>query len=135
MEEEQKGSIWHKIMPNHKYRIWRKDFNGQTFYNILVTQKEYDNTESKYYIPVTFKKGVSVDNQTDIKIIKAIENLRSNKNVEDKYKSYAPIFSYMITEFEIVERKEQQEAQAYQKFQETLNENEMEDAQNAELPF
>lgn len=124
MKEEPKESIWHKIVPNYKYRIWRKDFNGKTFYNILVSQKEYDNTESKYYIPVTFKKGIEVANETDIIIKHAIENLRSNKNVEDKKKPYCPIFSYMITDFEIVPRKEQQEAQAYQKYQETLNENE-----------
>ncbi len=134
--EEEKGSIWHKIMPNHKYRIWRKDFNGNTFYNILVSQKEYDNTESKYYIPVSFKKGIEVANETDIVIKKAIENLRSNKNVEENKRPYAPIFSYMITEFEIVEREEQKQAQAYQKFQETLNENELdEEIKNAELPF
>lgn len=134
--KEEKGSIWHKIMPNHKYRIWRKDFNGNTFYNILVSQKEYDNTESKYYIPVSFKKGIEVANETDIIIKKAIENLRSNKNVEENKRPYAPIFSYMITEFEIVEREEQKQAQAYQKFQETLNENELdEEIKNAELPF
>ena len=134
--EEEKGSIWHKIMPNHKYRIWRKDFNGNTFYNILVSQKEYDNTESKYYIPVSFKKGIEVANETDIVIKKAIENLRSNKNVEENKRPYAPIFSYMITEFEIVEREEQKQAQAYQKFQETLKENELdEEIKNAELPF
>lgn len=124
MKEEPKESIWHKIVPNHKYRIWRKDFNGKTFYNILVSQKEYDNTESKYYIPVTFKKGIEVANETDIIIKHAIENLRSNKNVEESKKQYCPIFSYMITEFEIVEREEQKQAQAYQKYQETLNENE-----------
>lgn len=126
-EEEKKGSIWHKIMPNHKYRIWRKDFNGKTFYNILVSQKEYDNTESKYYIPVSFKKGIEVDNETDIIIIKAIENLRSNKNVEESKRPYAPIFSYMITEFEVVEREEQKQSQAYQKYQDILSENETED--------
>ena len=124
MKEEPKESIWHKIVPNHKYRIWRKDFNGKTFYNILVSQKEYDNTEYKYYIPVSFKKGIEVANETDIIIKKAIENLRSNKNVEESKRQYCPIFSYMITEFQIVEREEQKQAQAYQKYQETLNENE-----------
>lgn len=121
---EKEPTIWRKIETNHKYRIWRKDFNGKTFYNILVSQKEYDNTESKYYIPVTFKKGIEVANETDIIIKHAIENLRSNKNVEESKKQYCPIFSYMITEFEIVEREKQKQAQAYQKYQETLNENE-----------
>ena len=122
--EEQKPTIWRKIETNHKYRIWKKEYNGDTFYNIMVEQKNNDGTKTKYYIPVTFKKGVNVDNETDIKIIAGIENLRSNKNVEDKKKPYCHIFSYMITDFEIVPRKEQQEAQAYQKFQDTLNENE-----------
>lgn len=135
MEENNSQSpIWRKIEVNHKYRIWRKDYNGRTFYNILVTQKEFGDAESKYYIPVTFKKGVSVDNETDIKIISGIENLRVNKNVEEKYRPYCPIFSYMITDFEIIQRKEQQEEQAYQKYQETLNENES-NTQKLDLPF
>lgn len=129
--EEKEPIIWRKIEPNRKYRIWRKDYNGSTYYNIQVTQKEYDGTESKYYIPVAFKKGISVDNQTDIKIIKGIENLRKNK-----LDQYNPIFSYMITEFEIIENEEQKEQQAYQKYQDTLNENELEEEiKNAELPF
>lgn len=122
MEEENKREIWHKIMPNHKYRIWRKDYNGQTFYNIQVTQRNYNADDSKYYIPVTFKKGVEIPNETDIIIIKAIENLRENKNVDEKYKSYYPIHSYMITEYEIVERQEQIEQKAYDDFRNNLNE-------------
>lgn len=125
--EENKDTIWRKIEPNHKYRIWRKDFNGKTYYNILVQQKNFDDSISKYYIPVTFKKGVEVANETDIKIKKGVENLRKNKNDE-----YNPIFSYMITEFEIIERQEQKEAQAYQEFQDNLNENEI---NNDSLPF
>lgn len=126
MEEEKKGSIWYKIMPNKKYRIWRKDFNGQTFYNIRVSQKQYDDSTKYYYIPVTFKKGVEVPNETDIKIIKAIENIRENKNVEEKVRPYNGIMSYLITEFEIVERQEQIESQALDEYNATLEENEIE---------
>ena len=136
MEEDKKEyKIYRRIEVNHKYRIWRKDFNGRTYYNILVNQKNYDDTESRYYIPVTFKKGIEVDNMTDIKIIKGTENLRANNYVEDNKKPYCPIFSYMITEFEIIENEEQKKDQAYKKYQETLNENELEEVSNAELPF
>lgn len=127
MEEEKIPTIYHKIEAGRKYRIWRKDYNGQTFYNIMVEQKQYDDTKKRYYIPVVFKKGVSVENQTDIKILSGIENLRENKLVEDKVKSYYPIFSYTITDFEILERQEQIEAEAYDEFRENLNENEMVD--------
>lgn len=136
MPEEEKPTIWRKIEPNHKYRIWRKDFNGKTFYNILVSQEEYDKTKSNYYIPVVFKKGISVANETDIIIKKAIENLRSNKKVEEKDRKYYPVFSYTITEFDIVEDEEQKKKEAYDKYQETLNENESEAINETEdLPF
>lgn len=134
-EEKEQPIIWRKIEPNRKYRIWRKDFNGKTFYNIIVNQKEYDGTESRYYIPVTFKKGIEVQNQTDIKIIKGIENLRANNNVEDSKKPYSPIFSYMILEFETIEREEQKKNEALEKFYDNLTENEMKEVENAELPF
>lgn len=135
-DEEKSYKIYHKIEPNRKYRIWRKDFNGKTYYNILVNQKNYDSTESRYYIPVTFKKGIELDNMTDIKIIKATENLRANNYVEDTKKPYCAIFSYMITEYEIVENEEQKKDQAYKKYQETLNENEqVEIDENQDLPF
>ena len=49
-QEENKKGIWRKIEEGKKYRIWRKDYNGQTFYNILVEQKQYDKTKKKYYI-------------------------------------------------------------------------------------
>lgn len=136
MEENTEPKILRKIEPNRKYRIWRKDFNGKTFYNIMVSQKQYDDTELKYYIPINFKKGISVANETDIKIIKAIENLRENKKVEEKDQKYYPVFSYTITEFEIIENEEQKENEAYKKYQEKLNENEIEQAnETQDLPF
>lgn len=136
MEENTEPKILRKIEPNRKYRIWRKDFNGKTFYNIMVSQKQYDDTELKYYIPINFKKGISVANETDIKIIKAIENLRENKKVEEKDQKYYPVFSYTITDFEIIENEEQKENEAYKKYQEKLNENEIEQAnESQDLPF
>lgn len=136
MEESIEPKILRKIEPNRKYRIWRKDFNGKTFYNIMVSQKQYDDTELKYYIPINFKKGISVANETDIKIIKAIENLRENKKVEEKDQKYYPVFSYTITDFEIIENEEQKENEAYKKYQEKLNENEIEQAnETQDLPF
>lgn len=124
-EEEKKGTIWHKIEPNHKYRVFRKDYNGQTFYNIQVSQKQYDGTTKKYYVPITFKKGVEVQNETDIVILKGMENLRENKNAPEKVRPYCPIMSYMIVEFEEYKSEEMIMQNAYDEFRENLNENEM----------
>lgn len=130
MEEEKECKIYHKIEPNRKVRIFKNTFNDRDYYKIQITQKHYGKDETeKFYIAVNFKKGVSLDNETDIIIKEAYENFRSNPK-----DGYNPILYLTITDFEIVERQEQLEEQAYEKYQETLyeNENEITDAQ---LPF
>ena len=129
MEEEKKefSGIGYKITAGKKYRIWRNDYNGRTYYNIQITQKNYDGTIDKYYRPVEFSKGVDLANGTDIIIKSGFENLWSNKN--DKHN---PITTIRITEFEIVENKELMEKQAYADFQQNLYEMKQEDP---DLPF
>ena len=135
MEQEKK--IFYKIVEGKKYRVFKKRFNDNVFYNIQVTQKMYDGTVKKWYRPVTFKKGVELDdpdgNGIDIIIRCAYENLRENKKDE-----YNPITTLMVTDFELVERQEQIEAAAYKNYQENLN-NEEEDGyvsiSESDLPF
>ena len=119
MEEEKKGKHPYKVMIGDKIRVFRKDYNGNTFYNVQITQKNYDGTVSKYYRPLTFKKGVEVANETDIIIKDMFENLRANKK-----DSYNPITALMITEFDTVERQEQLEQEALADFRDNLEENE-----------
>lgn len=119
--------IAYKIMPDKKYRVWRKEWNNNIYYNIMVSQTNYDGTVSKWYRPISFKKGVDVPNETDIIIKKAVENLRANK-----VDPYNPITSLMVLEFEIVENQEAKEQQAYADFRDNLEEQE---EQEYELPF
>lgn len=123
MEEEH--SIGYKIRADFRYRVFRKDLNGKTYYNIRISQSNYDGTTTEWYRPVNFKKGVEVPNCTDIIIYKGFENLRPNP--KDKYN---PITSIMITEFETVENKQLEVKQALEDYQQNLKENEME-----ELPY
>ena len=117
--QEKEEKIYHKIEPGNKYRVWKSTFNDRTYYKIQVVQKEYDGTKTQYYVGLQFKKNVELDNQTDIIIHKAYENFR--KNPLDKYN---PIVYLMVTDFEICERQEQIESQAYADFQQNLYENE-----------
>lgn len=126
-EKEVKQEIGYKIMAGRKYRVWRKDYGGKTFYNIEVTQKNYDGTILKFYRPVTFKRGVDLVNGTDIIIKAGFENLRPNSK-----DSYNPITAIMITDFETVENKELMERQAYADYQQNLYEMEQEEP---DLPF
>ena len=134
MEQKEKFKIYHKIEPNRKIRVFKNTYNDKTFYKVQITQKNYDNTEFKAYMPVQFKKGVELNNETDIIIIEAYENFRPNPK-----DSYNPIYYLNITEFEIQKRQEQLEEQAYEKYQEALNENENQNnkeiLKDAELPF
>ena len=134
MEEKNEPIISYKIMAGRKYRVFKQTFdkNGsgdKVFYKIQMSQKMYDDTTKHWYKQVVFKKGVDLPNETDIIIHHAIENLRDNRL--DKYN---PVSYLMITDFEIVERQEQVEAQAYADYQNKLNENEMEMSEE-DLPF
>lgn len=126
MKEEEKDIIYHKIEAGKKIRVFKSTYHERNYYKVQVTQNEYDGTKSKYYINLQFKKGVDLDDPdgkgTDIIIHKAYENFR--KNEKDPY---APIMYLMVTDFEIVERQEQVEKQAYADFQQNLYENELGD--------
>lgn len=129
MEEERLDEVSYKIKSGLRYRVWRRDLNDRTYYNIIVKQKNYDGTESTWYRPVTFKKGVEVANETDIIIKSGFENLRNNP--KDKYN---PITSIMITEFETLENKEKIQEKAFEDYKQCLSENEIE-LQDDDLPF
>lgn len=119
--KELKDTIWRKIEVGKKYRIWRKDYNGRTFYNIRISQKQFDETSKYYYVPVTFKKGVEVSNETDIIIKSGIENIRDIPFVPENKKTYYPCLSYIITDFEKVENQKISEAEALSEFRDNLS--------------
>lgn len=112
--------IYHKVEAGRKIRVFKNTYNDQVYYRVQVKQKNYDKTEDIFYVPLQFKKGVVLENQTDIIIHSAYENMRKNPRDE-----YNPIYYLVVTDFEIVERQEQVEKQAYADFQQNLYENEI----------
>jgi hypothetical protein len=130
MEENKEYKIYHKVEAGRKIRVFKNTYNDRNYYRVQVKQKNYDNTEDIFYVPLQFKKGVELENQTDIIIKEAYENMR--KNPKDEYNQ---ITYLVITDFEIVEREEQIQAQAYKDFQDNLFENEQEDMLESSLPF
>lgn len=129
MEEKEEFTVFYKIMGGKKFRVFKNTYNDKDFYKIQVSQKNYDGTVDKFYKPVTFKKGVELDNESDIIIEEGYENLR--KNPKDEYN---PISTIMITKFTLCERQEQIEKDAYAEFQQTLSENEQV-IDESDLPF
>lgn len=129
-EKEELVGIGYKIMPERKYRVFRKDYNGRTFYNIQITQKEIDGSTTKYYRPVTFKRGVEVENNTDIIIHKGLENLRHNSK-----DAYNPISAILILEFEEIKTNDQIEEEAFNQYQKDLDDLDNDELDKYELPF
>lgn len=130
MGEQKEDKIYHKVEAGRKIRIFKNTYNDQNYYRIQVKQKHYDDTEDIFYVPVQFKKGVELENQTDIIINEAFENMRINSKDQ-----YNPIYYLVITKFTIVEREEQVQAQAYKDFQDNLYANEQEEINMDDIPF
>lgn len=130
MEEEKQPMIYYKIMAGKKYRVFKNTYNDRNYYRIQVKQTNYDKTEDIYYINVQFKKNVELSNESDIIINEAFENIRPNKL--DKYNG---IHYLVITDFTLVEREEQLQAQAYKDFRDNLDQNENMDIDASQLPF
>ena len=131
-ENKEEYKIYHKVEAGRKIRVFKNTYNDQNYYRVQVKQKHYDNQEDIFYVPLQFKKGVELENSTDIIIKKAYENMR--KNPKDEYNQ---ITYLVVTDFEIVEREEQVQAQAYKDFQDNLyaNENESDVIDSSQLPF
>lgn len=119
-EKKQKSVIYHKIEPGKKYRVWKQTINDVDYYRIGFTQKNYEGSSQQFYEPITFKKGVSIPNQTDIIIHEAYENVRYNP--KDKYNG---IFYLVITDFEMVKSQDQIAEEALNEYNETIEENEV----------
>lgn len=129
-ENKEEYKIYHKVEAGRKIRVFKNTYNDRNYYRVQVKQKNYDNTEDIFYVPLQFKKGVELENQTDIIIKEAYENMR--KNPKDEYNQ---ITYLVITNFEIVEREEQVQAQAYKDFQNNLYENEQQEINMDDIPF
>lgn len=119
---EGKNNIYYKIDTEHNYKIYKNTYGGKDYFQIMVEQKNFDGTKTKYYKKVRFSKITPPENGDIIRIKWGFENLFPNKN--DKYN---PVSELMIMDYEKVENSEINENKAYQEFQTTLNENEIDD--------
>lgn len=86
------------IATDKMHMIFRKDYEDRTLYTTSISKKKQDGTYEKAYIPVQFKKGVELENQTNIYIKNAWITFYKNK--ENK-----PVFYIFINEFNTVEEQ------------------------------
>lgn len=117
------------IQTDKMQMIFRNDYdNGNVSYVMGISKKKQDGSYDNAYIPVQFKKEVSLENQTNIYIKKAW--LSFYKNKEGK-----AVFYIFISEFNTVH----QEANSYEKSSIKTETNALESLDltidDSELPF
>lgn len=119
-EKEQEDYIIYKINTKNFYKVYKSSHGGKDYYKVMIAQKNYDNTEDRFYKQISFKKNLTPpDDGALIRIKKGIENLYTN-NID----KYNPISSILVLEYELKEDKEKEKAKAYDEFGQNLAENE-----------
>lgn len=86
------------IQTDKMQMIFRKDYEDRTVYTMGMSKKKPDGTYDNAYIPVNFKKGVELENQTNIYIKSAW--LTFFKTKEGK-----PMFYIFINDFNTVQEQ------------------------------
>lgn len=119
MEEERKEYAIRKINNKSWYKVYVSGANGKTFYKLLLSQKDYQGNVKNYYQNVTFSRKLKAPNDGEqVRLIGFIENIFG----DDKYN---PRYSYTITDFEVKQTQEQKEAQAFDEYHSTMQDNDM----------
>ena len=116
------------IQTDKMQMIFRKDYEDRTVYTMGMSKKKPDGTYENAYIPVQFKKGVEVPNQTNIYIKNAW--LTFFKTREGK-----PIFYIFISEFNTVKEQANEYKEASIKTETTGLSSLGEEIKPSDLPF
>ena len=116
MEEEKKEYAIRKINNKNWYKVYVSSVNGNTFYKVLLQQKDYQGNTKNYYQNISFKKSLTPPNDGEqIRLVSFIENIYG----EDKYN---PKYSFMVIEYEKRQTQEQKENQAFDEYNQTISE-------------
>ena len=111
--------IGYKIDTKHSYKVYVSEANGKKFYKVQVQKKNVDNTKTNFYKNLRFVKCNPPENGEIIRIKKAFEDLYAN--TKDPYNAISVI---VVMDYELVDNDVVREQQAYETYQERLNENE-----------
>lgn len=110
-----------EIVSNREEMIFRNEYEGKVSYKIGLSKKNKEGQFDKGYIPVRFKQGVELNNQTRILIKEAWLSF----NTHDK-KTYPYIF---INDFNIIDKGEVSKENPYEEFGKQIA------IEESELPF
>ena len=111
-----------EIVSSKEEMIFRNEYEGKVSYKIGLSKKNKEGQFDKGYIPVRFKQGVELNNQTRILIKEAWLSFAKYEN-----KTYPYIF---INDFNIVDKGiEKKETSPFEEFGKQI------ELEESELPF
>lgn len=119
--------ISYKVNENGKYYISAKEWNGKTFYNTKITQKNADGTSVEFQRQLRFIKCEPPKNGDCIKIISGFES--NYANTKDQYNCITVI---CVTEYEIVNEVKVEDA--FAEYNEQISGNDIQ-VDESQLPF
>lgn len=72
--------------------IYKKEFDGKTYYTTRIVKKNKEGEYKSAFIPVQFKKDVSVEDRSKITILNGWLDFYLNKDNK-------PVFSVFVSQF------------------------------------
>lgn len=113
-DEEDREKKFHKpykIMEGDTVIVRRNDIVSKTgvpytFYSVNITSKNAKGEKEQYKKEIQFKSGISVQDNTKIKILSMFEKVRN-----DPHTRYYPVWGIFIEDFEIVDEPNYYEMQ------------------------
>lgn len=110
-KEKQKFHKPYKVMEGDCVFVRRNDIVSKsgvpyTFYSINIQSKNNKGEKEQFKKEIQFKQGVSVEDNTKIKIISMFEKVRN-----DPHTKYYPVWGLFINEFEIIDEPNYYEMQ------------------------
>lgn len=126
-EQKEEYYIGYKIDTKHTYKVYVNESKGKKYYKVQIKKKNVDDTEVSFYKQLRFAKCTPPEDGEIIKIHKGFEDLYVN-NID----KYNPISCIVVLEYEKVDNDIVNQQKAYDKFQESVRQQEVTDE---DLPF
>jgi len=121
------------IESKYPYMIFKKEYNGKTYYSIGMSKKDKDGNRINGYMNCRFKNGIELENQTRIYI--------KNGWIDFYLKDKVTVPYIFVSEFETVDQtieriktENKEETIKTDLYSEFGNEN-IEELEGLELPF
>lgn len=102
-----------KIIDDNKKRIFKRVNEYGTFYSMGISKKNVDGNYINGFVPVKFKKNVSLEDKTDILLKDAWLDFYKSKNNETILQVFINDFDIVSIDSNVVANKEMESQEVF----------------------